>query len=170
MKKEVWKKLKFVHKKYYVSNFGRVKNIKYYKNGEPTIMKTILNNCGYEKVRFRIDGKNKEYSIHRLVAIAFIPNPENKPEVNHKNGVKTDNRVDNLEWNTRSENRLHCVDVLGKNKGKEVNQYSLDGKFIKTWLSSRIIENELGFKKDYIRGCCRGKQKTSYGFIWEYKK
>jgi len=83
-----------------VSSLGNVKNTKILKGG-------IYN--GYRKVLIKIDGKLKNYSVHRLVGMAFLPNPENKPEINHKNGIKTDNRVENLEWVTKSENQKHAI-------------------------------------------------------------
>lgn len=76
-------------------------------------MKPHTNNKGYQSIDLRIDKKHFRYLLHRLVAECFIPNPENKPEVNHKNGIKTDNRVENLEWMTSAENREHSVKILG---------------------------------------------------------
>lgn len=110
--KELWLPIPGYEGRYSVSNYGRVKTHRY---GWNRVMKQNHDNCGYLYVELL--GKKKK--VHRLVAMAFIPNLENKEEVNHKNGVKDDNRVENLEWATRSENQLHSLRVLGnKHTGK----------------------------------------------------
>lgn len=83
------------------------------------VLKPVLTNNGYHGVSLKVNGKFHPYRIHRLVAEAFIPNPENKPEVNHINGNKTDNRVENLEWVTSQENQLHATRILAKCVGEE---------------------------------------------------
>ncbi len=104
-------------------------------------MKSGLSVGGYPYINFRISiGVKRNLYVHRLLALAFIPNPENKPEVNHKNGVKTDNSLDNLEWMTKSENELHAfrtglkanrqtrTEVWGGRWGREIHTYLLDGE------------------------------------------
>ncbi len=91
--------------KYEVSNFG---NARSWKSGDPKILKPQITKRGYLYVQLYINGKHEKHLVHRLVAQAFIANPDNKPEVNHLNGVKSDNRVENLEWVTRSENNQHA--------------------------------------------------------------
>ena len=108
---EIWRKLEDFSN-YEVSSLGRVRNI---KTGR--ILKLFVRNDGYHHVGLYLNGKQKYQLIHRLVAITFIPNPENKREVNHIDGDKTNNRVSNLEWSTRSENVSHAFRT-GLNSGK----------------------------------------------------
>lgn len=103
---EEWRAVVGYEGVYLVSSIGRV------KNSYGRILKPDIARNGYPRVKFF---DNKKYQIHRLVAMAFIPNPDNKETVNHKNGVKTDNRVENLEWNTYSENSKHAY-AIGLNK------------------------------------------------------
>jgi len=116
---EVWKDILDFEDYYQISNYGRVKSLRryieigkhsYWKN--EIIMKQQLNlKTGYRAVSLCKNSKYKLRTIHRVMAIAFIPNPENKPEVNHLDGVKTNNYVGNLEWNTSSENIQHAFDT-----------------------------------------------------------
>lgn len=97
---------------YSVSNYGR-----FYNNKFNRFIKPSINGDGYLLVRLCINGIITSYKAHRLIAEAFIPNPNNLPVVNHKNGDKTDNNVENLEWCTSSENRIHAIKVLGVKTG-----------------------------------------------------
>ena len=101
---EIWKDI-FGYEGYYqISNFGRVKSFSYKKN---RILVCSISRTGYIKYKLSKNGILKYFSCHRLVALSFIINEENKPQINHKNGIKTDNSVDNLEWCTASQNTLH---------------------------------------------------------------
>jgi hypothetical protein len=113
------------------------------------------------------------------VALHFIPNPENKPEVNHKDGDRTNCHSSNLEWATGSENKLHSFRVLGRiNKGlkgkdnissKVVIQYDLNGVVLNEFPSIGDAKRALGLNSNHISDCCKGKLPTAYGFIWKYK-
>lgn len=165
MKKETWKMIPGYEGLYMVSNKGRVKN---FRTGR--ILRQHKTNCGYFGVTLSKNGKVKLFSVHRLVAMAFIPNPYNLPEVNHINEDKTDNRVENLEWCTPEYNRNYGTRlkrVSGK-LSKPIEQWSLDGKLIKVWPSAAEVRRQLGFDSSTITKCCRLKQKTAYGFIWRY--
>lgn len=107
--------------------------------------------------------------VHRLVAQEFLDNPNNLPQVNHKDGNRLNNKVDNLEWVTASKNIVHGYKMnLCKANEKKVLQYDLDGKFIKEWKSTMEIQRKLNFKNCCISPCCLGKRKTAYGYIWKY--
>lgn len=122
MKREIWKPIKGWEKTYEISSLGRVRSLdRLDRRGvfhKGIIRKIVPNNLGYSTIFLRIGDIRKLKKIHRLVAEAFIPNPENKPEVNHKDGVKANNHVDNLEWVTKSENELHAYRTGAKSYGE----------------------------------------------------
>ncbi len=113
---EIWKDVPSFEGIYQASNLGRIRTLYRTINGVlGHVIKTRINERGYERVRIRVNKRTKHHQAHRIIAMAWIPNPENKPQVNHINGIKADNRIENLEWVTRSENIIHSFYVL-KNK------------------------------------------------------
>jgi hypothetical protein len=190
--KEIWKDIKGYEGLYQVSNLGKVKSLNRYitnKNNKQQYYngKMLSGNIrhGYLKLTLSKDNIQKTIPIHILVAKTFIPNPENKPEVNHIDGNKSNNCVNNLEWCTRSENELHAYrnglaksslkqkEAVAKyakeNYSKKVLQYNLNGDFIKEWNSMHDVWRELGIRPSYICRCCKGLRNHTFGYIWKYK-
>lgn len=175
--KEIWKDVAGYEGRYKVSNKGRVKSL---ISGK--ILKNQSDKYGYQYVKLS-NGKRGSYkhmSIHRLVALAFIPNPENKPEVNHKDGNKRNNYVDNLEWVTPKENVEHAYrnnlrnnDTLianGMKNAKEIYQIDKDGNILNVWKSAKEASRVLGFDQTAILRCCKlEKYKTYKGYKWRFK-
>ena len=161
---EQWKPIKGYEELYEISSYGNI----CIKTKEKKF-KLNKNSRGYIVITFTKNKIQKSYSVHRLVAEAFIPNPENKPQVNHINGDKTDNRVENLEWCTGSENMKHCYkNNLQKKRCKRVTQYTLDNQFVKTWDSLIQIEKELNINHSKISMVCNGKRKNAGNYIWRF--
>lgn len=173
--KEIWRPVIEFEGLYEISNFGRVKSIEKSVNNngglqyrKEKILKPHRNIHGYLQVDL---SKNKTFTktIHRMVALAFIPNPMNKAQVNHKDGNKINNFVDNLEWATPSENTLHSVRVLGKRPiGKPVLQIK-NNKVVAEFNSTRDAQRFTGITSGNISNVCLGKTKTAGGYIWRYK-
>lgn len=154
---EQWKD---IYAGYQVSNKGRVRSLK--RNKMLTLRVTTK---GYLQVHLRVDGKDITPKVHRLVANAFIDNPNNLPQINHINGDKTDNRVSNLEWCTNGQNLKHSYEVLGrKTVGKEVICVEKN----ETYSSSKEASCRLGIDDSAITKCCKGKRKTAGGYHWQY--
>ena len=160
LEKEEWRDIKGFERLYQVSNLGNVRRI---IGKKERIVKQSPNNQGY--LRLTLCKNNVKYSkrVHRLVAEAFLPNPDNLPEVNHKDECKTNNRADNLEWCTAQYNHDYSQSI-------PIIQYSKDGVFIKVWKSMREAARELNIQQGHIGRCCKNLYgfKTAGGYIWRY--
>lgn len=161
---EIWRDACDYEDLYEVSNFGRVR-----RKDNMVLMDGNTNSYGYRMVALSRDGKRKNVKIHRLVAKAFIPNPLNKRNVNHKDGDRVNNHVDNLEWVSHGENHKHAVDVLGVDySAKPVVQLSREGDFIAIWKNATEAATIVGGKQQMIGACCKGTAPTAYNYRWEF--
>ena len=168
---EIWKNIKNHEGRYQVSNRGRVKSLRFNGSDVPTILKPQKSPKGYFIVN--IGGKQK--SIHRLVAEMFIDNPKELSQVNHIDGDKSNNNVENLEWCTPSENLKHAYKsglkvATSSHLKKPIDQFLPDMTYLTTWESTKAIERALGVHHSNISACCKGKLKTCRGYIWRYSK
>ena len=180
LEEEEWRDIKGFEGLYQVSNLGNVRSLDRWvvdKIGrkrlfEGKMLTSRLTIWGYLSVGLGISHTRivKNHPIHRLVAEAFIPNPNNHPCVNHKDEDKTNNRVDNLEWCTYQYNINYgtCIERRSKKKKKKVNQYTKDGVFIKQWDSPKDAADYLGISAFHIYSVCSGKRKKAGGYIWRY--
>ena len=172
---EIWKDIEGYEGLYQVSSMGRVVSL--HPHSSKSIRKKVIsytNVHGYQRVDLHKKGERRgRFLVHRLVALAFIPNPENKPEINHKDGNKGNNSFLNLEWCTRKENMVHATKygansttkAVEKNK-IPVSQYDTLGNFIMTYSSCKDAQNMTGATN--ISSCLSGKRKTSGGYIWRH--
>lgn len=178
--KEIWKDIKGYEGLYQVSNLGRVKSLGNGGSHKVERIKDLQNDTkGYKITRLSKNGVQKTLKVHRLVGEAFIPNPLNLSQINHKNEDKTDNRVENLEFctnsynhdygtrNDRARNAIINTDYI-KSKIKPVYQYTMDKTLVKIWDSLSEIKRVNNYSIGDISNCCLGKRKMYKGCIWSY--
>jgi hypothetical protein len=177
---EIWKTING-YDLYEVSSMGRVRRKAGYQSKNERYLKPLNNGHGYMSVTLSLNSVVKRLYIHRLVAIAFLDNPEQKEEVNHIDGKRDNNFLENLEWTTRSENHYHRYQVLkqrgvnygktGKNNwnSKAVKRFDLNGVLICEYAGVLEAQRQTGISESNIRGCIYGKQKTAGGSKWQYK-
>lgn len=197
MDEEVWKPVVGYEGLYEVSSKGRVRSLPF-KHSNCKVLKLTQRNNGYLFLTLSKNRVQKPHSVHRLVAMAFIPNPDNKPTVNHKNEIRTDNRVENLEWATyyeqnhygthlqkaksslkRTYNTPQMKEMLSlrqkKNKsgaacGKRIVQLDKSFNFVNTWNSITQAATTLCISQSSISMCLTGKTTSSHGYLWIYFK
>ena len=192
---EIWKPVVGYEGLYECSNMGNVRSLNYRHTNIIKNLSLSLNKDGYVQVNLWKNCKGKVLAVHRLVAEAFVPNPNNKPEIDHINTDKTDNTVwlnedgsvnyekTNLRWVTKKENMNNPLTIkdlskirIGNENAKSIYravlQYTKDGKLIKEWASMNSAARELKINKSGIYSCCNGINRTkSYGgYVWRYKK
>ena len=161
---EKWVKIKD-YEMFEISNLGRIRSVERYvetRGGglryiKSTILKTYYNKGGYEVVALRGKVKGSKF-VHRLVALMFVPNPNNYETVNHIDSNKKNNKADNLEWMTHQQNNIYS-------KARAIDQYDLNGNYIRTW--NMIKDAADYYKTSHIQEVCSGKANTAKGFIWK---
>lgn len=185
---EEWKDVPGFEGYYLASTDGRI-----FSTRSEKILQQINSN-GYKKVNLSVHGRREEWPVHRLVAMAFIPNPSNKPTVNHINENKADNRVENLEWATVLEQNIHGTRIkrskehtdykarkidyavvaskhdykrIGQLCSKVVRRFSKDGALKETYRSLKEASEKTGVRISHISSCIHGKRKTAGGWIWK---
>ena len=190
---DMWKPISGYENEYLVSDAGEVWSVRSNRALTPK-----LNKAGYLKVTLSRNNHPKTISIHRLVAMAFIPNPDGKPTVNHINEIKTDNRVENLEWATTREQNIHGTRIaramantdwsartakmdyreiarkhdyenMNSQQMKKVVQTDLEGNVIAVFNSIGQAARSVKSSPGHIWQCCNGQRKTCKGSIWNYE-
>ena len=172
---EDWRDIEGYEGRYQVSSMGRVKSLERKDCLGRTVKERVLKPCdngrGYLYISLSDGtGEHKRHYIHRLVGEAFVPNPLEKEDVNHKDENPSNNHASNLEWLTHKENLNYGMrnERVAKANSKPVAQYTKDGAFIKVWASSAEVKRQLGFNHSNIIQVAKGNRKTAYGFIWKY--
>lgn len=189
---EIWKPVVGFEGRYEVSSLGRIRTLerKYLSGEHRNIIKTVVpgllfvknNSSGYGQVKFTKDGKRYFRKVSRVVCEAFHPNPENKPQVNHINGIRDDDRSENLEWSTDYENKVHSYRVLKRRisgsaaipkfgvdnpASRKVAKLTLSGDVVNEYACMADAEKE-GFSKSKICLVAQGQRQTHGGYKWQY--
>ena len=178
---EVWRPIPNYEGFYEVSNMGKVRSVYRYRH----ILKPMISNTGYERVDLFKNKHRRQFSVHRLVAMAFIDNPNAKPFVNHKDENKLNNSADNLEWVTHVENCRYGTAITRRTEhldyskrrinnagqilacSKPIIQYDKSGNYIREWKSATECSKETGFSISGIRSVVRGKRNSIFGYVFK---
>lgn len=178
---EVWKPVPNYEGFYEVSNMGKVRSVYRYRR----VLKPMISNTGYERVDLFKNKCREQFSVHRLVAMAFIDNPSAKPFVNHKDENKLNNSADNLEWVTHVENCRYGTAITRRTEhldyskrrinnagqilacSKPIIQYDKSGNYIREWKSATECSKETGFSISGIRSVVRGKRNSIFGYVFK---
>lgn len=162
---EIWKDIKGYEGLYQVSNYGKIKSLRFDKE---MIMTNRINSNGYVDIIFTKDGEGKSIRVHRIVGEHFLDNSQGYPVINHIDGDKQNNHVDNLEWCTYSHNNKQAYQQ-GLNKTKPVIQLNLDGTIVREWHSMKEASKAVHTHSSNIRKCIQGKLKIAGGYLWKDK-
>lgn len=176
--KEIWKDVVGYEGFYQVSNLGRVKSVDRLINGryaghktkaKGQLLKTFTNKTGYVRVALNINHKVNKFAVHRLVAQAFIPNPDNKPQVNHKDEVRDHNNADNLEWVTAKENSKYGTrpEKISQLKSKPVISVS-EGGLMRWFKSATDAASVLNVQNKNITKVLHGTRKQTGGYKFHF--
>lgn len=184
MNKKLWNPIPAYEALYEVSNEGEVRSIAYLSSRTnriiprhaPRMLRQETSHDGYKRVVLSSNGIHRHFSVHRLVAMAFVPNPYKMPQINHIDENPANNRADNLEWCSGKQNCNHgghCQRIAirqtnNPSRSISVNQFDRDGKFMKQYPSTREAERQTGIACEQISRCCKGKNLHAGGYRWKY--
>ena len=176
---EEWKPVKNYEQYYEVSSLGRIRSLDrktIFKDGRvrqfygKVLIINTVNNSGYLTVSLHDRGKSKTFLVHRIVAEAFVENPNQYTEVNHIDQNKKNNRVENLEWCTNKENVNHGNEIErgAKKQRRNFVQLDMDGNLVKVWSGFKKMQRETGVQRKSVYECCVGKRDSYMGYKWKY--
>ena len=177
---EIWKTIEGTNGRYEISNTGKIRSLNYKNTGKIKELRPAPDPKGYMKTMLLIGGRYKNVKVHRLVAEVFIPNPEGKPQVNHKDGNKRNNHEDNLEWSSNIENAHHAIETglfvnsykaseaANEKRKKPIVATRADGEKY-TFDSISSASRSLGVNRRHIQSILRGERRQTRGYTFEYE-
>lgn len=170
---EIWKDIPAYEGLYQVSNLGKIKSFRQsskFGRQPEYILKNSLADNGYYQVTLYNGISRKKFQVHRLVASVFIPNPNNLPQINHKDENPANNCADNLEWCTAAYNNAYGTAKLRSKitRSKMVEQLLPSGQFIARYVCASIAEEITGIPRHLIQQCCNHSSESAYGYLWRY--
>lgn len=166
---EIWNDISGYNGLYQISTLGRVRSL---KNKKAKILSQAFKD-GYKVISLYRNGNGRMFRVHRLVALSFIDNPKRKPCIDHINGMRDDNRVENLRWCTKKENANYDIAIMNyrnnaiSKRGKNVRQYE-NGVWVADYAGCNEASRMTGICNSSISDCCNGKRKTAGGYEWIY--